>query len=228
MPALLRSTESLDGLWEELVYTEARLLAAGHKPQGTATSKALKRLEALQTGQRAAWRREIVAQATVDVVDDALDDEVETLGRNLLHLEAGNRKTARFKQYFKSAVSTVVRLGLESELPVVRGFISQLAKEPEKVLKDHGKVFNALAKKGDEAVAERRDAAIERAAHRAREILTFIDDLNASRTTIHAELTLHATTSALPRDYADRFFRRSTRAARTVDAASRPEPTPPA
>ncbi|MBK6465345.1 MAG: hypothetical protein IPF92_30725 [Myxococcales bacterium] len=228
MPALLRSSESLDGLWEELVYTEARLLAAGHKPQAAATSKSLKRLEALQAGQRAAWRREIVAQATVDVVDDALDDEVETLGRNLLHLEAGNRKTARFKQYFKSAVSTVVRLGLESELPVVRGFISQLAKEPEKVLKDHGKAFTALAKSGDEAVAERRDAAIERAAHRAREILGFIDDLNASRTTIHAELTLQATAGALPRDYADRFFRRSTRAARAVDGASRPEPTPPA
>ncbi|MFO0640175.1 MAG: hypothetical protein U0183_13235 [Polyangiaceae bacterium] len=41
----------------------------------------------------------------------------------------------------------------------------------------------------------------------------------------HAELTIHATKKGLPRDYADRFFRR---ASRTANAATptEPEPTP--
>ncbi len=223
MPALLRTNESLDGLWEELVYTEARLLAAGHKTHAATVAKTIKLLDGLHAGQRDAWRREIVAQAHVDAVDDTLDDEVEGLGRDLLHLETGDRKAARFKQYFKTAVNTVVRLGLESELKVVRVFVSQLAKESEKVLKDHGKALAALVKKGDEVVAERRDAATDRAAHRARSILSFVDDLNAQRTSIHAELTIYGTKEKLPRDYADRFFRKTTRTVRVV--AAEPEPT---
>lgn len=226
MPALLRPTDSLDSLWEELVYTEARLLAADHKPEAAAVGKALKTLSGLQAGQKEAWRREIVAQAHVDASDDDLDEEVETVARDLLYIEKGNRKSARFRQYFKGPVATIVRLGLKSQLDVVRPFVALLAKEAEKVLKDHGKTLATILKKGDAAVEERATAATDRANHRARHILSFVDDVNAMRTSMHAELTLFAAKKRLPRDYADRFFRRTSRTSKGLEPAPEPVPSP--
>lgn len=225
MPALLRSTDSLDNAWEELVYSEARLIASGHKTQAASIANTAKSLEKLQADQKAAWRREIVAQAHVDVADDDLDDGVDKLGLDLLHLEGGNRKSTRFKQYFKSGVSAIVRMGLESQIPVVRTITTQLAGESEKSLKEHGKALTAVLKRGDAAVEERRTAAADRGAHRAREIIRFFDDLNALRTSLHAELTLHAGKAGLARDYADRFFKRGSRTSRAVSAPE-PGPTP--
>lgn len=224
MPVLLRNSDSLDSYWEELVYTEARLLAAGHTSEATAVGKRIKTLDALSAGQKAHWRREIVAQAHVDAVDDDLDDRVEGVAREIVYLDKG-KKTSRFRQYFKGAVSAIVRLGLESQLGVVRPFVAMLAKEPEKPLKDHGKALAGIVKRGDQAVEERVNAATERAAHRAREIVAFVDDLNAARITLHAELTIYATKKGLPRDYADRFFRRASRTAKAA-TPSDPEPTP--
>ena len=226
MPLLLRHNDSLDSHWEDCVYSEARLLAAEHKPQALAMAKMLKRLDTIQGGQRAAWRREIVAQAHVDTSDDALDDQVDTFSRDLLYMEKGDRKSPRYKQYFKSAVSAIVRLGLESQIPVVRAMVATLAQEPEKELKAHAKALGSILTKGDSAVTERREAAATRAAHRAREIMSFVDDLNASRTSIHAELALYASKNKLPRDYADRFFRRSSKSARGVEEPGSGEPTP--
>jgi hypothetical protein len=223
MPALLRSTDSLESHWEELVYTEARLLAADHKTLAAQTTKSIKKLTEIQSGQLLGWRREIIAQAHVDACDDSLDDGVEGLSRDVLHLESGNRKSARFKLYFKTAVSAIVRMGLEAQIPVVRGMLTALMGEPEKVLKDRAKSLAAILKKGDEAIVERREAAGARAAHRAREILSLVDNLNAERTAQHAELTLYGNKNGLPRDYADRFFRRTTRTARSL-ASSEPKP----
>lgn len=224
MPIVLRNSDSLDSYWEELVYTEARLLAAGHTSHATAIAKRIKALDALQAAQKGHWRREIVAQAHVDAVDDDLDDRVEGVARELTYLDKG-RKTSRFRQYFKGTVSAIVRLGLESQLGVVRPFVAMLAKEPEKALKDHGKALSGIVKNGDKAVEERASAATDRAAHRARQILSFVDDLNAARLTLHAELTIHAAKEKLPRDYADRFFRRPTRTAKAVTPTD-PDPTP--
>ena len=226
MPVLLRANDSLDSAWEELIYSEARLLAAGHKPHAASMGKSLKALDALQASQRGGWRREIIAQAHVDVADDDLDDDVAKLGLDLLHLEGGNRKSTRFKLYFKAGVSVIVRLGLESQIPVVRAMATQLASEPEKTLKEHAKRLAAVLKRGDVAVEERRTAAAERGAHRAREIIRYIDDLNALRTSVHAELTIHAGKASLPRDYADRFFKRGSRTARSVGPETGPTPTP--
>lgn len=225
MPALLRDNESLDSHWEELVYSEATFLAGGHKAQAASTAKALKQLDGIQGGQRAAWRREIVAQALVDFADEDLDEGVEQLGRDLLHLEAGNRKASRFKQYFKTAVSAVTRLGLESQIPVVEAMVVTLGRETEKQLKEHAKKLLGFIKRGKEAVDERRTAAAERGAHRAQAIIRFVDDINALRTSQHAEITLEAAKAGKPRDYADRFFRRQTRTARPVPGEVTPTPT---
>lgn len=226
MPALLRSTDSLDSLWEELVYTEARLLAADQKAHAATVAKALKTLEGLQAGQKAAWRREIVAQAHVDSADDDLDERVESIGRDLLYIEKGNRKSARFRQYFKGPVSAIVRLGLKSQLDVVRPFVALLAKEAEKVLKDHGKALTGILKKGEAAVEERASAATDRADHRARHILTFVDDLNAMRTTMHAELTLAGVKKGMTRSYGDRFFKQTSRTSRAIEPTPEPAPAP--
>ena len=118
-------THSLDVLWSELVYTEARLLrdkvARDLAPLFVAL---LRRWEKIANGQRAVWRAEIVAQAGVDLQNLALDETVELIADTLWLAEGKDRTTPRYRRYFAKPPSTVIRLGLENELPVVRDRVS--------------------------------------------------------------------------------------------------------
>ena len=133
----LQEDESLDSVWDELVFTEARLKGdQDGKEFVSLVFSLIARLEEARKGQLAARREEVAAQAVVRAADDALDDCVQAIGRALLDAERGNRQSVRYKRYFTSTPSAVVRMGLESELSRVRGWVASLASEPEQSLKD--------------------------------------------------------------------------------------------
>jgi len=224
----LRHAESLDAIWEELVYTEARLMKDEHaKDLAAHFASLLKRWEKVQQGQRAAWREEIVAQAWVDAEDDALDDTVETVGRALLAADGYDRKAPRFKRYFPKAPNAVMRFGLESELALVRAWPDSLRGEREDELQALGPRVARDVQDGEAAVAARTAAAAGRADHRVREIVRFVDDVNGARRSAYGELIQRAQKKGLPADWPSRFFRRG-----SYDAPARPpagpaEPAPP-
>ena len=227
----LRDEESLENVWEELIYTEARRVHDPHaKDLVPVVSKLAARRSQVREGQEAAWRAEVVAQAGVDGADDTLDEIVSRISVTLLHA-VGDRTSPRFTRYFKNAPNIIIRMGLASEIEVVRGWPESLKGEAEKELKILGKDLADAIAVGDAALEERRRAAAARADHRVREIIPLIEDINAARLSLYAELTLRSGKHRLPRDWADRFFRRGARVARgrtvSVEPPLSPEATRP-
>jgi hypothetical protein len=211
----IQHEESLDAVWEELVYSEARCLKDPNaKGFAKDFGKLIERCEEVRAGQRKAWRAEIVGQAGVDAADDELDDVVDELDAELLHILRGDRTSPRYKHYFSKPKNEIIRLGLESELGKVRTWPPSLKSEPEKPLQKLGGRLESDIAAGDEALTERLTAAQQRAVHRLKEIVTLIDDVNAARRSIYGALLTRGEELKLEPEWANRFFRRTARAPR--------------
>ena len=167
----------------------------------------------------AARREEVAAQAVVRAADDALDDCVQAIGRALIDAERGNRQSVRYKRYFTSTPSAVVRMGLESELSRVRGWVASLASEPEQSLKDLGTRLAAIIKQGEAALEQRRQAVSARSDHGVRVVTPLIEDINAARGSLYGSLAEQGRKARLPLDWPSRFFRRSSRTPRLEEVA---------
>ncbi|HEY1956217.1 MAG TPA: hypothetical protein VGH28_11395 [Polyangiaceae bacterium] len=226
---LLRYDDALDTIWDDLVYTEARLSADKRaKDLAKAVSALVARVEKVSLEQRAKWRAETNAEAVVDKCDDDLDDQVSAFSNDLSHAEGGKKNTARYKLYFGSSATDVIRLGLKSELEKIGGWVSKLKKEKLAALGGHAKAFTALASAGKAALAARTEAQSARASHRIETIHTLVDDVNAARISIAAELDTRAVKLRLPHDFSSRFFRHSTRAPKPQpQPVQAPPPAPP-
>ncbi len=214
---------SLETVWHRAVYTEQRLLrnklAADLAPPFAAIAARCKTELIAQLGH---WGAEIGAQAAVDEADDALDD---TTGEIVAEFRHADRKAQapRLKRYLGTdTASGIVRLGLASQLKVVRPCPKALASEPEGSLQSLGTRLSKDIATGEAADNERATVAGDRATHRARNITGLIDDLNALRASTLGRLITRGTKNKQPADWPRRFFYRS----RTQASGSAPEPSP--
>lgn len=219
--AVIPQDASLALHWEHIVYTLARLSAHPLGKPFIADFKALeRRQELVEAGQRAVWRDEVIAQAAVDVVDDALDDTTRELNRQLRFIDGD--KGARVKRYFPKPASRFTALGLQSQLEAIATWPQSLKAETEQVFKKLGAQLLALVTDGKAALDGRVTSAAARADHRVREIVRFAEDHNRLRLATYSALTLAATKQGLPRDFADRFFRRDSRASEEPETPAQP------
>ncbi|MBS2032993.1 MAG: hypothetical protein JST54_34290 [Deltaproteobacteria bacterium] len=222
----IKLTDSLDVVWEELVYTEARLLAdARASDLATAITQLIHRVQALKATQQTSWQAEIRAQAAVDAADDGLDDVVRGFADNLLFAVGNDRTQARFKRYFGDNPSAIIKLGLEAELGKVRGWPASIGGEPEAPVQAFGAQLQAAIAAGDAALSQRTTAAGARADERTRGINTFIDDVNAARQSLYGTLTTRVGPNKLPRDWPERFFKHAVKAPKPPPAAPKPATT---
>ena len=218
----LSEESSLDSTWGEMVFTEARLTGDSNAKEYAPVFTELRgRVEKVRSGQMDGWREELVAQAAIMAADNALDDWVHALDIALAHIVADDTESPRYRRYFSTAPSLIIRMGLESELGRVRGWTDSLASEPEKELQDLGTKLRTLVAQGDAALEARRKAAASRTDHRVRSISTLIDDINNARLSLYGTLAKKAADLRLPRDWPDRFFQHTSRAAKTA-----PQPAP--
>ncbi|WP_437733157.1 hypothetical protein [Sorangium sp. So ce1335] len=219
--------DSLDHIWSILVYEEARLLKDRNASDLAPEAGALvERWAQVNAGQRSAWRAEIVAQAGVDAEDDLLDDTIDEIDNDLLRVFR-DRDAPQRKRYFKRARHEIVRLGLESELEVVRAWPASLKTEGEAALQALGARLEADIARGDAAVDERQRAVAATADQRVREIVRFVDELNAARRTRYGLLIQRAEERRLPKDWPGRFFKKSSQGTKRTKAAPAVE-SPPA
>lgn len=217
----LRDSLSMDSLWEELVFTEARLLGDEHAKEFAPTMRQLmERLERVRTSQLSAWREEIAAEAAVAEADDLLDDWVHALDVALLGILEQDTLSARYRRYFSDAPSSIMRLRLESQIVRVRPWAESLASEPERALQELGTRLRALIARGNAVLERRRRAAALRQDHRVRTIKPMISDINDTRHALFGTLTKKAVDLHLPRAWPNRFFRQGRRRARTDGRAS--------
>lgn len=221
----LYEDESLESVWDDMVFTEARLKVEQEARDFVApVASLIARLDDARKGQATVRRDEVAAHAAVAAADDALDDCVRAIDRALSDAEHGNRQSARYKRYFTSTPSTFTRLGLESELSRVRGWVASLAGEPEQSLKDLGTRLDTIIKQGDTVLEQRRQAVAARSDHGVRTVTPLIEDINAARGSLYGNLAERGRKARLPPDWPSRFFRRSSRAPR-VEEVTTPPPT---
>lgn len=221
----LRDTQSLDSIWEELVYTEARLaqdpLTRDLAPLFTAL---LGRWDAVSAAQRGVWREEIKAQAGVDAANAGLDRTTGRLSARFLGVVDGKRTNPRYARYFPKGAYAVQKLALESQLKVVRAWPASLKKEPEAEVQSFAPTFEEHIEEGDAAVRSRVDAAAKRADQRVREIVTYVEDVNATRLRVMGRLLQRAEKNKLDKDWAEDFFRHGSRRVRAEAAEEDAEP----
>jgi hypothetical protein len=221
---MIRDDASLDSAWEEMVFTESRLLGdANAKVFAANITTLLSRLDQVHGGQRSAWRDEITAQAAVNALDDRLDDWVRSFDLVLQTIVNQNTASPRYRRYFAVPPWQIIRMGPETELNRVRSWAGSLATEPEAALQEQGAQLKSLIADGDQALENRRNAATARADHRVRDITSLLDDINGARSSLYGLLLQKATELHLPRDWPDRFFRHATKTAR-VPPPAQPEP----
>lgn len=219
----LRDSESLDSIADELLFTESRLKSDEHaKDLAPAISELMTRVDQARSGQVAASRAEVTAQAAVAAADDQLDDWIRALDRALQDVVRGNTESPRYKRYFSTAPWSFIRLGLESEISRVRGWVDSLASEPEQALKDLGTTLGKLIAQGEAVLEQRRKAAGTRSDHRVRSITSLIEEVNTARAALYGNLASKGATVGMPSDWPSRFFRRVSRAKDEVLPAPAP------
>ena len=217
--------DSLDLIWTFLTYEAARL--AHDKDAIDFAPPALSLVEHWKTvlmGQRDTWAAEIHAQAGVDAGDNALDDTITALDKEMLRL-VPDREAPRRKRYFKKPRNEITRLGLESAIEYVRLWPESLKSEPEPSLQALGARLAEQIVAGDALVRERASALARTSDHRVREIVRFVDAINAERRVRYGLLIQRAHERGLPIDWPNRFFKKTTvvqRKAKTSETAITP------
>jgi hypothetical protein len=205
----LRDSESLDSVAEDLLFTESRLKSDEQaKEFAPVISGLMSNVDTVRSGKVAASRDEVTAQAVVAAADYQLDDWIRGFDRALQGVVRGNTESPRYQRYFTSAPWTFIRLGLESELSRVCGWIESLAGEPEQALKDMGTTLSKLVAQGEAALDQRRKAISARSDHRVRSITSLIEEINTTRVALYGSLAKKAAEAGLPIDWPGRFFRR--------------------
>lgn len=230
--------ETLENIWILLVWELARVLKDANAADLAPGAEALlTRWEEVSAGQRAVTRAEVLARAGVQARDDALDDTIVEVDSELLRITRA-RTSARYRRYFKKPRHEVVRLALESELVEVRTWPGSLTTEPEAALQALGARLEADIAGGDQAVLDRQQAEAARNDYRVREVLPFIEEVNAARRTRYGVLIQRAEAEGLPSTWAKRFFMpwsstqrgasRKKKKKAPQPPATQPQPTQPA
>jgi hypothetical protein len=225
---IIPATAPLETVWHRAVYSEQRLLrnklTADLAPPFTALAARCRTEIIAQLGH---WAAEIGAQAGADEADDALDDTTEEIVAEIRHAD---RKAAggRLKRYLGSdTASSLVRLGLSSQLKAVAQWPRALSSEPEAALQSLGKTLAQHITTGETVDAERVAVAGDRATHRARNITSLIDDLNALRATTLGRLLTRGTKNQKPADWPRRFFYQARTRGSAKGAPAKPDPVAP-
>jgi flagellin-specific chaperone FliS len=231
MPRDVLASDSLDSIWEEIVYNKASLKGnTVTEPMVSKIDPFIFRLISLREGQLKCWEEEQVAQALVDYYNFMLDRLVEEFGtaklasirkENPHWKEKEARESGEYTLYIKkgSTISDIVRLGLASELPVVEPWADLIRRETDASLLPFAERFADLVSKGKEAVVARAKALVATSEHRTRQINPFIKELNDARTSMHGQLLDLSTTLKVPKSWADTFFRKSAGSSPNKDEA---------
>ena len=155
------------------------------------------------------------ADAARTVANARLDRACERFGDELFLAVDKERTSARWVQFFNVPVSKFVRQALNKQVERVQGWLQ--SKDP--VLEAHRKNLETWASACGAALQQTAGVATVRGEARiAREQLA--EDMTRERDGLHDALTARARERNLPRDWADQFFRKVSRADGAAEAAA--------
>jgi hypothetical protein len=148
------------------------------------------------------------------VANKCLDSACVDFADDLFRDVQKDRKSARFRQFFPVAASSFVRQGLARQVATVRGWVDG-AKDP--VLDKHRDELRRWAEAADKALIDTRGSAATRRGELWQRREELADTLTRERDSLRDALAEVAREKRLPRDWADMFFRVSTRRRSTQD-----------
>ena len=172
-----------------------------------AAEKLLVRWEALDTDRRAKRRGVGKSHALVRRRDVQCDTAATDLHNDTLGHARQDRGSALFTRLFPSTLSVVVRMSLESELPVLRTLAHKLAEEetPAALKKAHTKALGEAIENGEIAIRGREEA-FAAAGRVSAKIASWREDANAVLLGIEGALKQIAAERKLGTEWVDTFF----------------------
>jgi hypothetical protein len=167
----------------------------------------LSRWEVLDTERRARRRAIGKAHALVRRRDLAADTTVTDLHHDTMAQVKQDRAAPLFTRLFPDSLSVVVRMALESELPVLRVLALKLAEDetPTALKKAHEKPLAEAIEKGAAALRNREEAFAAAGRVSAR-IASWREDVNAALLGIEGALQQIASARKLGPAWVDTFF----------------------
>ncbi len=207
---------SLLSFWQQLVFTEAAMLA---HPDTVALAAPfttlLESFQALQGADLATRRALLQAQAHATIADQNLDDGLRKLHSDTLSEVTQDREDAIFKALFSSDIGATVRFALARQLTVAQQLVSNLSLSiMPPALKPHIAKLEQLIAAGQGVLSQRKSAAFGRTEANLG-TLAWKDDVNAVRLTAYGALLGIAAKTRRPKTWAESFFMSSSN---TTDA----------
>ncbi|MER2563004.1 MAG: hypothetical protein ABTQ32_19920 [Myxococcaceae bacterium] len=219
MPARsLPQDPSFSSLREEVSFSLIRLgLQKGLKGLGKALTTASQRLPGVEEQQYEVWNAQVSADAQITFADDGLDDFVVKL--------ANEAKAAGiFELFFSEAPTRLARPVLGDQLQAMRPWVKQLEAQSDKRFAGMPAELKTLLAQADAAIKSREDSSA--AAVSFRKVGAYrklVDQIAAARDELWAELDEVRRDQALPRDFAERFFKRASVKVSEADRAAKAE-----
>lgn len=208
---------TFETLESEVMYTIAALGAdSDAAPKLPETDQWFDWIDALRKQDRAFRQEEANVDATRVVANLHLDATCVAFGQRLLGLCNQDRTALRFTRFFPKAPYAFIRQALHKQIAGVMGWLGQSdeALEPFRVELQARATRARDALDATAALHPKRGAVDGARAQLA-------EDFTRDRDALHRELQQIAADKSLPRDWADAFFRSSSK------RSDEPEPTPP-
>lgn len=217
-PSLIRQEQSLETVYEALVYTH---LALQSDPGAKGHAKVFKTLLATDfpkvfAAERAARLRHVTALVEMSGADRQCDAWLDRFHNQLLTTTGNRKDVPTYTRYFGDASPSVLKKPvLGHQLAVMASWVPSLVASSEPVLAGLGKELSALVEAGQKATAafEAARGAL-RDFREVGERKAFVDQVNAARQSVGGLLAefVHAhPEKMLPSDWPDGFFRQKVR-----------------
>lgn len=203
----LTSEPSFSALREEVSFSLIRLALQKDKDlkgAGKGLAAAAQRLPAVEEEQYEVWNAQVSADARISFADDALDDFVVRLANE-------SRAAGVVDVFFSESPTRFAQPVLGDQLDAMRPWIKALAEQDDKRFAGLDKELRSLLSEADDAVKERQ--ATNAAAVAFRKVGGYrklVNEVVKARDELWAELDTVRRSRGLPRDFADRFFKRPT------------------
>lgn len=203
----LTTEDSFDGIWEAVVYTQARLEATKETQEFVPVFESLEeRLSQEEARYKDIRKAAIKAGAKVEVVNQIFDETTSRFEVDLGVEVQRDRKAPLYMQFFPTPPSRVIRLGLSSQTQTCRKWPELLDTAP-KSLQPYASSFRTIFAQAEEVLKERDTADTQRLLFRNQGLQAFVDDLNAARLSLASELLAIAATKFKNSTFAQAWVR---------------------
>ena len=206
----LDTRRSLQTFWDDVVYTEAALLADDETAAlAAALTEHLADHERVAKIDRDSRRATLQAGARANVADGGVDEGIRDLHNDTLHDVQQDRSERRYATLFPQPLNRMIRHALARQLEGATEIVERLGLSlfTEAFRDRHRGSLGALIERGRAALASRRTAALQRTEARL-EIQAWKEETNALRLGIYSQLLSIAAQQRHNRRWAEQFFMR--------------------